>query len=291
MIRLIQIISVFALVCLMSATVLAQDNEQLSKIHLPNNNFYTGVIIEKVDSKYVDIISLGGEEIRISFDKIIRIEAVEGTPSAAIYRYLARRARERKQRIKGEKKQYFTNGTKYEGYFALIQYVTGYAHMGVTSVHGYKFNQFAHLGMGAGFDGVQRPISFGPKRFSEKLDNALGMHIPLFVFLGGEVLKTRTTPYYALELGYAYVIPMNSLIDLETREISPHGLSAAFSFGAKFNTHRNYHTNVGLKTTFRARQMTFRELRLDSESSLYHIEFNKVWTSGWFLGLTVVQGF
>lgn len=269
----------------------AQDVEQLSKVHLANNNFYTGVVLEIVDSEYVDIVSLGGMEIRFSFEEVLKIESIEGVPSAAIYRYFAQKSKKKKQKLRAERKKYFVNGTRHRGYFGLVQYVTGYAHMGVTSVHGYKVNQYTHLGLGFGFDGVQRPMSFKPYRFSEKHGNAFGMHFPVFVYLGGEVLKTRTTPYYAIELGYAYVIPMESLLDLETREIQPHGASAAIAFGVKFSSHRTYHTNVGLKATYRGRNMTFRELQVDPESSLYYLEFNNVWTSGWFLGLTIVQGF
>lgn len=262
----------------------AQNPEQLYRVNLKDGTFYVGIITEKVPDDHIIVFTLGGNETRIDFETIKQIEETEDAATAAIYSYLAKEKREWKQ-------QYLTNGCRYKGYFSLIQYVTGYAHWGVSSVHGYKLNQYFHVGLGVGFDGVLKPIAFRPKRFSQKSGNSYGLHIPVFAYIGGDILKKRRSPYYGLEIGYNYVIPHNTLLDLETRKISPHALSVAPSFGVKFNSSKRYHTNVGLKLTYRARQMLFRELIYDEESNLYHLEFNKVITSSWFLGLTVVQGF
>jgi len=282
--------SLFVFICFLGSAK-AQNSEQLYRVHFKDSTFYTGIITERVEEDYLMLVTLGGNEARIGFENIERIEKIEGSPSAAIYQYLVHKAKEKKRKYREERQKYLINGARYRGYFALIQYCTGYVHMGVTTVHGYKFNQYLSVGAGLGFDGVDRPISFRPNRFSAKHDNAMGMHFPFFVHLNGDILKRRATPYYAIEIGYAYVLSFNSLIDLETRAISPHGVFVAPSFGVKFNSSKRYHTNVGIKLTYRARQMTFRELPLDQESNLYHLEFNKVMTSSWFLGLTVVQGF
>lgn len=273
------------------ASAKAQNPEQLFRVHIKDSTFYTGIITERVEEDYLMLVTLGGNETRIEFKNIIRVEEIEDTPTSDIYIYLATKAREKARALREAKRQSFVNGSRSKGYFALIQYCTGYAHWAVTTVHGYKVNQYSHLGLGAGIDGVLQPLAFGPSRFGKKYKNAEGMHFPVFAFIGGDLLTTRATPYYTLETGYAYVIPRESQIDLETRNISPHGFSVATSFGVKFNTHRKYHTNVGLKLTYRAREMTFRELILDTESNLYRLEFNKIMTSSWFLGLTVVQGF
>lgn len=263
----------------------AQDLRQLVRVHLNNRMYFTGIIVEKkVTTDHLVMVTWGGDILKLGYDSIAKYEPVRGRPSEAAQelineKYLPPRP--------PKPAATFQN----HGYFALIQYCTGYLHWGVSSVHGYKFNQFLHVGVGAGFDGVGRPITLRPKRFKEKYENATGLYIPLFVYLGGDIVQKRTTPYYGLEIGYAYGTPNKNLLDLETREISPHSIHATTSFGLKFNSSKRYHTNVGLKLTYRAREMKFREVIYDEESNLYHLEFNKVMTSSWFFGLTVVQGF
>jgi hypothetical protein len=261
-----------------------QDLKQLFRVHLNNNMYYTGIITERVANEHIVLISWGGDLMELGYDSIARFEQIKGRPSIDA-RILIKELYPRPKPSKSPAT--FQN----HGYFGQLQYFTGYAHMGVTTVHGYKFNQYAHLGLGVGFDGVDRPISFRPNRFSDKHYNATGMHFQFLAHIGGDLLQKRATPYYALEIGYAYVVPYKSLIDLETREISPHAFSVATSFGVKFNSSKRYHTNVGLKLTYRAREMTFREVIFDEESNLYHLEFNKIMTSSWFFGLTVIQGF
>lgn len=184
-----------------------QDLKQLFRVHLKNNMFFTGIITERVANEHIVLFpwGMGGELMELGYDSITRFEPVRGRLSLTAQKLI----KELYPSTNPPKPPKPSNPYVVfhdHGYFALIQYATGYTHWGVSTVHGYKFNQYLHTALGAGFDGVGRPISFKPDRFSEKYKNASGMHFPFFAYVGGDILQKRATPYYALEIGYAYVV-------------------------------------------------------------------------------------
>ena len=72
-------------------------------------------------------------------------------------------------------------------------------------MRGFKFNRFAHFGLGIGFDGVYfgNGISWGKGVYDNTNVNN-GLYISLYFQLSGDMLKAKVTPYYLLETGYAF---------------------------------------------------------------------------------------
>lgn len=268
---------------LLSLRGFGQELDTLYRVHLKNGRIYTGVITENVVDDHLVMVTLKNI-LTFGYDSIARVEKTGSRPPLSLRNKLNELYPTPEP---PPRPIVFRN----RGYFGQIQYSVGFAYLGITTVHGYRFNQYLHTGLGVGFEGVLVPVSFNPKRFKDKSLNAEGLHAQGFVQVGGDVLQKRITPFYYIEMGYAYVSPEESHLDPVTRKISPHGFFLGQAFGVRVNTHRRYHTKVGLKLTCRGRQMTFRELKFDSESNLYYLEFNKIITSSWFLGLTIIQGF
>jgi hypothetical protein len=124
-----------------------------------------------------------------------------------------------------------------KGYFFQGQVVAGFFEMGTRVVNGYKFNQYAYLGLGIGIDGVTAPVNGGGGNSgSFPLPNLnydfSGAYIPLFIYYAGDILKRKITPFYSVELGYAFR-PGNNALGNEYQTSCTGGVMAAVGIGAR----------------------------------------------------------
>ena len=117
---------------------------------------------------------------------------------------------------------------------------------------GFKFNRFAHFGLGIGFDGVYfgNGISWGKDVYDNTNVNN-GLYILLYFQLSGDMLKAKVTPYYLLEAGYAFH-PANPFARRNPVSKSWGGPIATAGFGVKFYSKRKSYSAMNINATYRS---------------------------------------
>lgn len=204
-------------------------------IVLKNGTTYTGQIIQIIPDSLYKIEILGGNVIAIrptdiqklykekDFDHKpqYKVDTSDGMctiyrPSSVFYRYRPR------------------------GYFFQL-HLHAMLDFGVHMVHGYRFNQWAFLGLGVGIQAITTPLPL-----TDAQAYSVGAYVPVYAWYSGDMIRNRITPYYSLSAGYAfpvrsfsssYTSPMyGSTVRLDGGAISSVGL------GARFYGRRVYHS-------------------------------------------------
>jgi len=278
----------FVLLLLLPPLAIAQNIDVLETVHLNDGAFYIGVITEMVMNDSLEIITLGGEEMRISLSDVKEITREKGKITDAIKEKLGFGPRVKAKRIpRGFK-------LRPKGYYLQWQHLVQVAQYGFRVVQGYKFAQFHSLGVGVGIERSGGTTAFFPKRYFDKRFLTIGTHLPLFIHYERDFLNKRTTPFYAAELGYSFRFPNrrsnSELRDFEVNGAKLGGLYASMAFGVRFNTSRRYHTNLALHLNLKSLDLIFRELYQNDDTGLWYLEYNSRSTFSLFFGLTIIQG-
>ena len=131
---------------------------------------------------------------------------------------------------------------------------------GVRIINGYRFNRFAALGIGIGFDNVFSSPFPGLINNLDKSQYS-GVYLPLYLFFTGDILKKRITPFYAIEAGYAMYHGASNNFSMDFGSAMQGGPMGGLGLGVKFYTHSR--ANLSLLA-----DLNFKDVHL-TETSTY----------------------
>jgi len=206
-------------------------------VHLKNGNIYKGIIVEQIPNKSIKIRTSDSTEYLLLSSNIVKFSKELAT-----------------QKTKKKGKLNWMNNFKKKdnGYFLEMDvHLNSYGN-GFRITNGYKFNQFAYLGLALGLE--------DPGRKPYDIDNTLEYGSSMFRFdqlplatinlvFSGDILNTRFTPYYQTELGYGIALERKISFQAE------HGLLKfrnwggpmfAISTGVKFKTKKKIVYKLGV---------------------------------------------
>lgn len=167
-------------------------------IYLKNGSIYRGIIVETVPNESYKIQSRDGNTYALTVDEIEKLtkEKREHRSEQGWHPW-------NPHRMWGWKGDSLSLEPKRRGYFNELQVLIENVQGGVRFVNGYKFNRFAYLGIGIGFDRVfSNP--FNPKVNGLEKKELAGIYLPLYLYHAGDgPTRGRFTPFYAMEVGYA----------------------------------------------------------------------------------------
>lgn len=241
------LLGIFMLVATVASAQTLED-----AIYLKNGTIYRGTIIEQVPGETYKIQITGGTVFSVTVAEVQKITKEPVKTENTNYRN--RGNDEMAYHWPGHKRD--TSDTpaylKKRRFFHSVEFRPGINNIGLRFVRGYKFNQFASLGLGLGFDGVYmgNGISFGKDVYNNKNINN-GLYIPLYLQLSGDILKKRITPYYFIEAGYAFH-PQNPFVAKNATDKSWGGPVGTAGMGVKFHSKGRVSMAVNLNATYRS---------------------------------------
>jgi hypothetical protein len=226
----------------------AQENME-DVIYLKNGNVYRGMLIEQVPNDSYKIQITGGSIFTVTVSEVLKITKEQRWQSP--YRTNAdgtvvnmdKPQTNRYNRYADS--SYVPHYQKKRTYFFIAELRVGPANGGVRIINGYKFNRFGYIGVGVGIDGANFTNTWNGAR-SISSD---GVYFPLVIRYQGDILRTRITPFYYAELGYA-AHPGGVAYFTTGRTYG--GPLATVGFGCKFNTKRRVNFNLNLNATWRS---------------------------------------
>ena len=268
------------LVCFSCSAFVACAQEQTEDaIYLKNGNIYRGTIIEQVPGESYTIQILGGSVMKIKAEYIERITHEKKAPTAQPYfnnddkGSIYRNDNDPRNRRSPPPFVY-----RKKGYFFQGQLMVGLLEGGFRIINGYKFGQFGYLGLGVGIDGVVGSINVlvngGGTEFS-------GAYVPLFLYYTGDILKKRITPFYALELGYAFRFQPSSATssynyyNQDPNEKVEGGMTGAVGLGVRFFSRKNRKT-ISLSINLDVKSGTNRYTYYNSNGSGQYYPYTQV---------------
>lgn len=193
-------------ICLSANTLLAQDNLE-DVVYLKNGNIYRGLIIEQVPGESIKIKTIGGNVFGVQIsdiqkltkeEKIVLTSPTSSSSSTSVSNTnssvnpVVNDTMVVRVRKPWERKR---------GYLMQVNFIADFLEFGVRVVNGYKINRYAQIGIGLGVDGV---VGAPQTIFRGDFGDYSGVFFPAYLYFGGEILKKRFTPYYAVEAGYAF---------------------------------------------------------------------------------------
>jgi opacity protein-like surface antigen len=241
---------------LIAAAVSAQTMEDV--VYLKNGSIYRGTIIEQVPGESYKIQIRGGTVFSVTVTEVQKITKEAVPVETSSHNTYSNDAMgygwPRSMRDTSKTPAYM----KKNRFFGTLEFRPGINNIGLRFLRGYKFNQFASLGLGFGFDGVYMGsgISFGKGIYNNQNIND-GLYIPVYLQLSGDIRKSRITPYYFIEAGYAFH-PQNPFVEKNPTDRSWGGPMGTAGMGVKFhskgrvsmalNVNANYRSNFSRST-------------------------------------------
>lgn len=230
----------------------AQENLE-DVVYLKNGTIYRGIIIEQVPNESIKIEIAGGSVFHVAMADIQKITKEQRwkSPYKTAENNTASSTENKPETTRQTRpdSSYIPHYKKKRGHFFLAELRGGPANGGVRIINGYKFGRFGFLGVGVGMDiasfGLFTPPGQGNSNYVSD-----GLYLPLVIHYRGDILKTKVTPFYYLEVGYAAHPADNLLFDPEVG--SRGGPLATIGFGCKFNTKRRLNFNVNINATWRS---------------------------------------
>ena len=204
--------SIFLMAIMLFAVNLFAQEEREDVIYMKNGAIYRGTIIEQVPNVSYKIEIAGGSVINVSANDVLKVtKEVRKHDEQAIPRHHLEdndKPYEYKKSRRGKVEQPFVYRKK--GYFFQSQLMFGFFEFGTRIVNGYKFGQFGLLGLGVGVDLVIGPVNGGGNNNGTTFPlpninyDYAGPQFPVFIYYSGDILRKKTTPFYAVEVGYAF---------------------------------------------------------------------------------------
>jgi len=170
----------------------AQSDSMESVAYLKNGTVYRGKVIEQVFNESITIQTLTGEKVKISVSDLLQV--TEEPKSEFI--------QEKRQNIQVKTKRRTWPEFHYPGrkFFFQGQVMLGFLEEGFRAIAGYRLGQFGILGGGVGVDFFQTGFS-SQVNYTDPFD---GVYFPVFAHYEGDMMKSRITPFYSIEAGYAF---------------------------------------------------------------------------------------
>jgi len=188
--------AILLMLMVMPTSLLAQQYMQ-DAIYLKDGGIYRGMIIETVPNESYRIRSRDGNVYAVRVDEVEKItkEEVENHRSGPHCPWMPPHPLWRNDTM--------IHVPKDRGYFNEVQILFENLQGGVRMVNGYKFNQYAYLGIGIGIDRVFSS-PFNPKINGLKRKALAGIYLPLYLYHSGDgPSRGMFTPFYTVEAGYA----------------------------------------------------------------------------------------
>ncbi len=281
---------IVASVMLCTAGLLNAQENMEDVVYLKNGNVYRGMIVEQVPGESIKIRTIGGNEFNVLITELAKITKEEKFQDAQS----APRVNEFDYYNRGYWKPWKSDTSragyhrKKRGYFFQSQILFEAVQGGVRIVNGYRFNRFAQLGVGVGADFV---IASPRLFFSGLPDGYQGNYLPVYLYFGGDFLRSRVTPFYAIEAGYAWAFGNRDFFPFnDNRSNLRGGVMGGAGLGVRFNTKRRVNFSLLLNANFkRVRfQNTFESF--DSNGNLVVVT-ERYRTTLFFPGLRFGVGF
>jgi hypothetical protein len=241
-------------------------------IYLKNGSTYRGVIVAETPGLNYTIRLHGGYEVVVS-DKVVQRVKREPEKGPAENVYDSSEMRYEKVHYKSA---YFFYRER--GFCFQWQTIVGLID-GMRFLFGYKFNPYAALTGGLGFE-YANTLTDAPYPVSNG-------YFPFFVSLTGDVLKARLTPVYYAEVGYTVVMNRNLQTPSEdgyyrsppSFYVSYGGVTSGVGFGL-----RRYmrHANVLLSLNANAGYLKIKSSDFNGSynhltGQLYYTDTTKLW--------------
>ncbi len=225
-------------------------------IYLKNGSVYRGMIIEQVPNVSMKIQTLGGNIFFVTIADVTKITKENKVQEGNNYNHFE------PPFMHGWHKGDSTHNQfrpKRKGYFFNAQILVENLQGGVRIINGYKFNRFAYLGVGIGFDNVfNAPYVRSHQSISKS--SYQGLYFPIYLYYAGDILNKRVTPYYALELGYTMGPKKGTNLmngDGFDRNNMRGGAFGGLGLGIKVNTRRG--GNLSVLFNMNVKQVKFTE--------------------------------
>jgi hypothetical protein len=251
---------VFLLLCLTSSTLSAQDNWE-ETVYLKNGSIYRGTVIEQIPGVSLNIETRDRNVIHINMADVERMTKTRIEPKVTSPQPPAA-PQETHPDINQDRHQ--TNIEPHDrlvdahpkpayqakrGYFGQANINFGTHQFGIRTIHGFRFNRFAQLGLGIGLDiNIFKSTLFDFNARQYLGDNTHdGIYLPLFLHFTGEVLNKRITPFYAIEAGYGFkLVPAFGY----NTEKSSGGLMGGLGIGVKFQSGHRFNFRLSAVINF-----------------------------------------
>ena len=252
--------SIVVMLAFLPFSSMAQNGMQ-DVIYLKDGSIYKGTIIETVPNESYKIQSEGGNVYAVTITEVEKITKEELKYYQRGFGF----------GMYGNMRGWRNDSIRYQprerGYFNEVQVLIENVQGGVRIVNGYKFNRFAYLGIGIGFDRVfSNP--FNPRINGLEKKELAGTYLPLYLFHAGDgPTRGRFTPFYAVEAGYAMVF---NGFDDEARNVDDYGnrlqggiiAGAGIGFKVRSARHRG-HLSVLFNVNYKQVNYEYDQLFLD----------------------------
>ncbi len=288
----------FKLVAIVFATIFIFNQHSFAQegmedvVYLKNGSVYRGIIIEQIPGESIKIKTIGGNVFSVmiaDLQKITKEDKIEAPkPTSSEYgnydyahKFFYHKGDSTRQQYPRKKRGYFFQSQ------LLIEAVQG----GVRIVNGYRFNRFAQLGVGVGADFV---IASPSEIFrGSRGDGFRGNYLPLYLYFSGDILRTKVTPFYAFEAGYAWRFggggfPFNSG-NFGGSNIRG-GVMGGAGLGVRFNTKRRVNFSLLMNINFKNVRYTDSYVTFDANGNEIVVE-RRVRETLFFPGLRFGIGF
>ncbi len=236
-------------------------------VYLKNGNVYRGIIIEQIPGESIKIKTVGGNIFSVAIadlQKITKEDKIEiprpPRPNYVNQNHGYKHLKDDSTRQKFPRKK--------RGYFFQSQLLIEAVQGGVRIVNGYRFNRFAQLGVGIGADFVIA----SPSEIFRNMggDGFRGNYLPLYLYFSGDILRTRVTPFYAFEGGYAWRFgggfPFGGGFDVADIR---GGVMGGAGLGVRFNTKRKVNFSLLMN-------MNFKNVRYNDSYITYDVNGNPI---------------
>lgn len=252
------------LLLLLVFTATAQESME-DVVYLKNGSIYRGILVEQVPNESYKIQIAGGSIVSVTVAEVLKITKEQRWQSPYKADAPAPKADEyRPRHARYTDSTYVPGYKKNRKYFFTAELRGGPGNGGVRIINGYKFGRFGYLGIGVGIDGA----SF--TNVGALSVNSDGVYLPIVIRYQGDILRTRITPFYYAEAGYA-AHPVNGPFMSSDGEHFG-GPLATVGFGCKFNTKRRVNFNLSLNATWRSNFFNEYEYTFDQFGNSYYYE-------------------
>lgn len=269
-----------SILCMCCMAAVAQDRGPWLVV-LKDSTRIQGTVAE-VDLKgLVTIVRANGAIEYVAASGIARMERIDRQS-------LPKEERQRLQRSK--KRSLVWDEPPKRGLTTHVLTDIGYGQVAIGAAVGYRFSPWAQLRGGFLCDLTLTSVTFMPTRHNGRQMKQSGVYFPVFAQFGGHRPGRMITPFYDLEVGYAFRAHYFTS-EPDFHPVGTGGYHVAATVGARFIQHLRYNFSIGLRVSLRGMDITFREFGHDYDKGLLTIEDHVRTVSALYIGLGMIHSF
>jgi hypothetical protein len=276
-------------------------------IYLKGGNIYRGIIIEQVPGETMKIQTVGGNVFTVAIADIAKITKENKIGYVAPQHYTPDYGGhggygEHTEHWRGfhHMDSSFLHShrefhPKKRGYFNEAYLIAEAVQGGGRLINGYKFGRLGYLGIGVGIDLVKSsPLSRDHDLKNMNGNPIADTYLPLFLYYGGNILNKNITPFYAIEVGYAWAVNPhgdNMFGGGSNNYNNPRGgMMASINLGVKFGAKRKIHCSLAASLDYKSISYNRNEVMIDANGNSY-MSSNRIRTNVFFPGIKLGIGF